>query len=348
MYNEQPDATPTGNWWEGPPPTGFTGAWPPPLPPGGSYGPNYGQVIYPLDANGNPTTTTLASPLPTPPPAPAPTPTDTAPAPPPPGPGPAAAPTDYDFATAKGKIEAAIGRPMTPADVAFAFQTWGGNESSRFSDAGIAPVIAHFTGGGGTATGGGGTATGGTGGPGSFGGTPTPYASDPNAPGYTPMGTYVAPQWTGGDYVNPTQADLEASPGYAARLNEGLKARERSAAAQGTVLNGGTLKALDRYSQDYASNEYQTLRSNTYDAYKTRYGQFQDAAGMNLAARTVNANDANTTYANRTAAYTAGNQRTLSEYLTNVTTKRNSELDYWNRLMDLTKTGASAASGSYK
>lgn len=34
----------SGNWWEGPPPAGYTGTWPPPLPPGGSYGPNFGQI----------------------------------------------------------------------------------------------------------------------------------------------------------------------------------------------------------------------------------------------------------------------------------------------------------------
>jgi hypothetical protein len=38
---------PTANWWEGPPPKGYTGPWPPPLPPGGKYGPIFGQIIMP-------------------------------------------------------------------------------------------------------------------------------------------------------------------------------------------------------------------------------------------------------------------------------------------------------------
>jgi hypothetical protein len=323
-----------GQWWQGPPPAGYTGPWPPPLPPGGSYGPNLGQIIYGPN-------TGIAPPVAQPgdwgnAPAPAPTPgivtTPTSPT----GPAGPAAASDYDFATARGKIEAAIGRPMTPADIAYAFQTWGGNEGSRFTDAGIAPAIAHFKSAPSTP---GGSNPGGPGGtdPAGFGATPAPYGSNPNAPSYNPMAPYVRPEWKGGDYVNPSEADLVASPGYQARLSQGLQARNRSAAAQGTVLSGGTLKALDRYGQDYASNEYQTLRNNTYDAYKTRYSQFQDAAGMDLAARTVNANDANTSYAARTAAYGADNTRTLSDYLQNVTTKRNSDLDYWNRLMDLTR-----------
>jgi hypothetical protein len=181
---------------------------------------------------------------------------------------------------------------------------------------------------------------------GNFGRAPTPYASDPNAPIDAPLPTYTAPEWTGGDYVNPTEADLLASPGYQTRLDAGLQARNRSAAAQGTVLNGGTLKALDRYGQDYAQNEYQTLRQNTYDAYKTRYGQFQDKAGMDLNARTVNANDNQQSYQNRATRYLQTNNRTLSDYLTNLTSRRNSELDYWNRLSDVNGTGSNLAGGS--
>jgi hypothetical protein len=51
-------------------------------------------------------------------------------------------------------------------------------------------------------------------------------------------------------------AGLETSPGFQFRLGEGLKALERSAAARGTLLTGGTLKGIQRYAQDYASGEY--------------------------------------------------------------------------------------------
>lgn len=179
-----------------------------------------------------------------------------------------------------------------------------------------------------------------------FGSAPAPYASDPNAPVYQPLPTYVAPTWTGGDFVNPTEADLLASPGYQARLDTLMKGKSRQYAAQGTILNGGTLVALDKAGQDYATNEYQTLRNNSFDAYKQRYQQFTDAAGMDLAARTANANENQNTFANRTATYNSGNARTLSDYLTNATTTRNSELDYWNRLSDVSGAGASLAGAS--
>lgn len=60
----------------------------------------------------------------------------------------------------------------------------------------------------------------------------------------------------GGGAAGGIGVGLETSPGYQFRLGEGLKALERSAAARGTLLTGGTLKGLERYAQDYASNEY--------------------------------------------------------------------------------------------
>lgn len=175
--------------------------------------------------------------------------------------------------------------------------------------------------------------------PDDFGGIPKPYASDPNAPTDDPLPPYTPPTWTGGDYVNPTEADLLAMPGYQTQLNAGFQARERSAAAQGTVLNGGTLKALDRFGQDYAQTGYQTLRANTYEDYKTRYGQFQDKAGMDLNARTANANEHQTNYQNRATRYLNENNRTLSDYITNLNARRNAETDYWNRNRDLSDAG---------
>lgn len=49
---------------------------------------------------------------------------------------------------------------------------------------------------------------------------------------------------------------FQADPGYQFRLGEGLNALQRGAAARGTLLTGGTQKALERYAQDYASGEF--------------------------------------------------------------------------------------------
>ena len=60
-----------------------------------------------------------------------------------------------------------------------------------------------------------------------------------------------------------TNADFVQDPGYQFRLAEGEKAINRGAAARGQFNSGGTLKALQRYGQDYASGEF----SNAYNRY---------------------------------------------------------------------------------
>jgi len=52
------------------------------------------------------------------------------------------------------------------------------------------------------------------------------------------------------------QSDFQTSPGYQFRLDEGLKAVQRSAAARGLLASGGTVKAVNRYAQGVASDEY--------------------------------------------------------------------------------------------
>ncbi len=66
-----------------------------------------------------------------------------------------------------------------------------------------------------------------------------------------------------------TMADYQADPGYGFRMSEGMKALERSAAARGGLMSGGTGKALQRFGQDLASQEYQNA-----------YNRFRDTQGL--------------------------------------------------------------------
>jgi hypothetical protein len=69
-------------------------------------------------------------------------------------------------------------------------------------------------------------------------------------------------------------------PGYQFRLSEGMKGLERSAAARGGLLSGGTLKGIQRYGQDMASQEYQNA-FNRYQAERTgTLNPFQSLAGV--------------------------------------------------------------------
>jgi len=74
--------------------------------------------------------------------------------------------------------------------------------------------------------------------------------------------------------------DFYADPGYQFRLSEGSKGVYRPGSALGNYLSGAQAKALTRYNQGFASNEY----SNAYNrdaANKARkFGFLSGAAGM--------------------------------------------------------------------
>lgn len=102
-----------------------------------------------------------------------------------------------------------------------------------------------------------------------------------------------------------TMGDYQKDPGYDFRMNEGQKALERSAAARGGLQSGGTLKALDRYGQDYASNEYQ----NAYNRFNTnqtqRFNRLSSIAGLGQTAN-AQTNAAGMNYANQAGSNSMG------------------------------------------
>lgn len=82
------------------------------------------------------------------------------------------------------------------------------------------------------------------------------------------------------DYTPFGTDQFQADPGYAFRLSEGMKGLERSAAARGGLLSGATLKGIQRYGQDMASQEY-TNAFNRYQAERqARLGPLQSLAGV--------------------------------------------------------------------
>ena len=110
------------------------------------------------------------------------------------------------------------------------------------------------------------------------------------------QGLSMGPKDGAGDYVNPSippktggyQTPQEnpggveggynfmTDPGYEFRVGEGTRAIERGAAARGGLLSGGTGRALQRYGQDYASNEY----TNVYNRIANIAGLGQVSAGQ--------------------------------------------------------------------
>ncbi len=62
----------------------------------------------------------------------------------------------------------------------------------------------------------------------------------------------------------PTAAEIQMDPGFAARLAEGNRGMERSAAARGNSISGSALMDLSRFNQTEASNEY----SKAFDRFR--------------------------------------------------------------------------------
>lgn len=92
------------------------------------------------------------------------------------------------------------------------------------------------------------------------------YTQAPTTGGARPGGEF-------GSLAKPFGMDqFEADPGYAFRQSEGMKALERSAAARGNLLSGASMKGIQRFGQDLASQEYQ----NAFNRY-----QVERAARLN-------------------------------------------------------------------
>lgn len=85
----------------------------------------------------------------------------------------------------------------------------------------------------------------------------------------------------GGMYATPfSQTNWQTDPGYQFRLNEGLKALDRQAAARGGLISGAALKAAGRYGQDYASNEYSNAFDRYYKERQNMLSPLQSLAGV--------------------------------------------------------------------
>lgn len=99
-----------------------------------------------------------------------------------------------------------------------------------------------------------------------------------------------------------SMADYQADPGYGFRLEEGMKALDRSAAARGGLLSGSTVKGALRFGQGLASEEYQNAfnryqvnRANQLNPLQSLYGSGQTSANaLTSAAGQTGAGLANT------------------------------------------------------
>ena len=151
---------------------------------------------------------------------------------------------------------------------------------------------------------------------------------------------------------------FQQDPGYAFRQSEGMKALERSAAARGNLMSGSTMKGIQRFGQDLASQEYQNAfnryqveRSAKLNPLQSLMGSGQSAAnvltgaagqmGQNEASNIYNAGQA------RASGY-IGQANALNTALGQIGSlasslpEQNAMVNYYNR----TPAGGAGSSGS--
>ncbi len=94
-------------------------------------------------------------------------------------------------------------------------------------------------------------------------------------PGGYATGSFMEP-W---NFKAPTDVTEQNDPGFQFRLKEGLNAIQKSAAAKGTLLTGGTLKDLAEFGQNFASNEYDKVYGRALGEYEGSLGLKQNQFG---------------------------------------------------------------------
>jgi hypothetical protein len=104
-------------------------------------------------------------------------------------------------------------------------------------------------------------------------------AQYPKAAAYTPFGM---PQF-------------QADPGYNFRMAEGMKALERSASARGLLQSGGTLKGIQQYGQNLASDEYQNAFQRYLTERQAKLSPLEYQIGLGQAAASGQAANVGTT-----------------------------------------------------
>jgi len=79
----------------------------------------------------------------------------------------------------------------------------------------------------------------------------------------------------GETFQAPTDVTEKNDPGYKFRLQQGQDAIQRSAAARGGLLNTGTAKDLNDYTQNAASGEYGNVYNRAASEFERRYNIFK-------------------------------------------------------------------------
>ena len=129
----------------------------------------------------------------------------------------------------------------------------------------------------------------------------------------------AVPQFNAPVFTPPTPQDAFNDPGYQFALQQGLGGLQASAAAQGVLRSGGTLKGLEDYGQQAAAQQYQNVYNNALNTFNTNYQGAKDTFAPQYGAwQTQYGGDLQKYLQQQNAAlsqWTTGQNADLSKYL---------------------------------
>lgn len=160
--------------------------------------------------------------------------------------------------------------------------------------------------------------------------SPTPGAF--SYPAWTQ--TFSYPAWTQ-TFAAPTEAQAQASPGYQSAIDTANQAIQRSAAANGTLLTGGTLKDISAYDIGLADQNYQNVYQNALGDYNTALQAYQQ--NYNTAAQQYNQNY---------SQYLNGYNQALQSYMGNFGVSNTLNQNQFANYLSLAELGLNAAAGT--
>jgi hypothetical protein len=139
----------------------------------------------------------------------------------------------------------------------------------------------------------------------------------------------------GQSFNAPTGLTEQNDPGYQARLQLGQDAIQRSAAARGGIVTGGTAQALNNEAQDYASNEYGNVYNRALNTFDTNFSAYNtnQANQYNKLAQVAGAGQA-------TAANMAAQGQNAANAVSNINMTTGAQQG-----QDINNAGAATASG---
>lgn len=102
-----------------------------------------------------------------------------------------------------------------------------------------------------------------------------PLTGTPN----TNLGTFgeLMQKYPGGQFTAPTAEQARETPGYQFALDQGTRSLDASAAANGSLLTGGTGTALQQFGQGLADTDYNNVYNRALQSYNTNYNTWSNS-----------------------------------------------------------------------